>query len=433
MALGGGVFVTQNKVLPGAYINFVAVKKAKANLSERGFLTMPLELDWGVDGEVFEVTSGDFQKNSLAIFGYSYTDEKLKGLRDAFANAKILYAYRLNSGEKATNKFATAKYSGVRGNDIKITIRANIDDNTKFDVITLIDGEEVDTQLVGDVKELVANDFVTWKDVVLEEVLALGLTGGTNGVVTGNSHQEYLGKIENYAFNVLAVVTEDEVIKGLYANYTKRLRDEVGAKFQTVLHNYSADYEGVINLKNDVTNDGVSKASLVYWVAGLEAGCDINKSCLNTKYDGEFDVFADYTQRELENCLNKGEFLLHRNNGEIMTLGDINSLVSETVEKSSDFKQNQTIRVLDQIANDIAVLFSTKYLGVVPNDNAGRVALWSDVVKHHETLQSIRAITNFTDKDVTVEQGEEKNSVLLYSRVEPANAMAKLYMVVRVA
>ena len=30
------------------------------------------------------------------------------------------------------------------------------------------------------------------------------------------------------------------------------------------------------------------------------------------------------------------------------------------------FKANQTIRVIDQIGNDIAVLFNTKYLGVIP-------------------------------------------------------------------
>ena len=92
MALGGGSFVTQNKDLPGAYINFISAAGASAPLSDRGICTMPLELDWGIDEEVFEVTSEDFKKNSLKIFGYNYTDDKLKGLRDLFINAKTLYA-----------------------------------------------------------------------------------------------------------------------------------------------------------------------------------------------------------------------------------------------------------------------------------------------------------------------------------------------------
>ena len=69
----------------------------------------PLDLDWGVDGEIFEVTNGDFQKNTLKIFGYGYTHEKMKGLRDLFQNTKTLYAYKLTSGgTKASNTFAEA-------------------------------------------------------------------------------------------------------------------------------------------------------------------------------------------------------------------------------------------------------------------------------------------------------------------------------------
>ena len=123
MALGGGTFVTQNKTLPGAYINFVSAAAASATLSDRGIATMPLELDWGKEGEVFEVTNGDFQKNSMEIFGYEYTNDKLKGLRDLFLGARTLYAYRLNGGgTKASNTYAEALYGGTRGNDLKIVL-----------------------------------------------------------------------------------------------------------------------------------------------------------------------------------------------------------------------------------------------------------------------------------------------------------------------
>ena len=132
MALGGGTFVTQNKILPGAYINFVSLASASATLSDRGTVTMPLMLDWGNESGVFEVTNGDFQKSTMKLFGYAYTDDKMKGLRDLFKKAKTLYAYRLNGGgKKASNTFATAKYSGTRGNDLKIVIQKNAD-TTRF-------------------------------------------------------------------------------------------------------------------------------------------------------------------------------------------------------------------------------------------------------------------------------------------------------------
>ena len=45
MPFGGGTWVTQNKVIPGAYINVVSAGIASAALSDRGIATMPLELD----------------------------------------------------------------------------------------------------------------------------------------------------------------------------------------------------------------------------------------------------------------------------------------------------------------------------------------------------------------------------------------------------
>ena len=42
MALGGGTFLVQNKVLPGAYINFISVAQASATLSARGSDSIPL-------------------------------------------------------------------------------------------------------------------------------------------------------------------------------------------------------------------------------------------------------------------------------------------------------------------------------------------------------------------------------------------------------
>ena len=56
MALGGGVFLTQNKVLPGSYINFVSAARASATLSDRGVVALPIALDWGKEGEVFTIT-----------------------------------------------------------------------------------------------------------------------------------------------------------------------------------------------------------------------------------------------------------------------------------------------------------------------------------------------------------------------------------------
>lgn len=434
MALGGGTFVTQNKDLPGAYINFISAASANAALSDRGIATMPLELDWGVDGEVFEVTNEDFQKNSMEIFGYEYTNNKLKGLRDLFLNTKTLYAYKLTSGgAKAVNTYAEALYTGIRGNDIKITIQENADDATLFDVKTVVGTTVVDEQIVSKATDLVANKFVTWKDVELAVTSATPLSGGTNGEVNGAAYQAYLDKIESYTYNTMGVVVTDETTKTLFASFVKRLRDEMGIKFQLVLYNKAADYYGVINVKNKITDEGWNEASLVYWITGVSAGCEVNKSNQNKVYNGEFTVDTNYTQNQLIAAIKAGELTLHKVGSDVRVLEDINSMVTTSDTQGDIFKDNQTIRVIDQIANDIAVLFNTKYLGVVPNDNAGRISLWSDIVKYHQQLNDIRAIEDFADSDVSVEQGNTKKSVVVTDAVTVVNAMSKLYMTVTVA
>ena len=427
--LGGGTFNAQNKKLPGTYINFASASRASASLSDRGIVAIPLLMDWGAADEVFEVSNEKFVNNSLKIFGYDYSHDKMKGLRDLFKNTKTLYAYRLNGkGTKATNTYAEAKYSGIRGNDLKIIISKNVDDETKFDVKTVLEFKEMDVQTVKNSSELVANDCVTFKSAELQETASTPLASGTNGTeVTTSEYQAFLNAIESYSFNALGCPVEDAKINELFVTFTKRMRDEVGAKFQTVVYRKPADYEGVISVENEVTDD-VNKASVVYWTTGAQAGCAVNKSLTNTAYDGEFKIKVDYTQSQLADALESGKFIFHNVTGEVRVLEDINTFTSVTDEKNIYFSNNQTIRVIDQIANDVAALFNTKYLGKIPNNASGRISLQSDVVAIHRALEDIQAIENFSADDIVVAQGDTKKSVVLTDKITVINAMSQLYM-----
>ncbi|HBG4749397.1 TPA: phage tail sheath family protein, partial [Clostridioides difficile] len=415
---------------------FVSATRATSSLSDRGIVAMPLELDWGIDEEVFQVTSDDFEKYSTKYFGYDYTHEKLKGLRDLFKNIRLGYFYKLNKGVKASCSIATARCSGIRGNDLKVIVTTNIDDNAKFDVVTLLDNKKVDTQIAKVITELQDNDYVTWKkEATLEATAGLTFTNGTNGeAVTGTEYQAFLDKIESYSFNALGCLATTAEIKSLFVEFTKRMRDKVGAKFQTVLYKKNdADYEGIVSVENKIKDKDLAESSLIYWTTGAIAGCDINKSNTNKRYDGEFDVDVNYTQIQLEEALKTGKFIFHKVGDEVHVLEDINTFVSFTDEKNDDFSSNQSIRVLDQIANDIATLFNHKYQGAVPNDKSGRISFWNDVVKHHEQLQNMRAIEDFKADDVSVEPGSDKKTVVVSDAVKVISAMSKLYMTVSVS
>ena len=429
MALGGGTYLVQNKVLPGAYINFVSRPRAMGSLGERGVVCVGMEMNWGAAGMV-TVEAAEFRTDSRKLFGYDYLSEEMKDMRELFLHAKKVKVYRLNGGEKATavlgGMTATAKYAGKRGNDICIAVVENVDEDGSFDVETYLETELVDSQTAANVEELEDNDFVTFSGTgELTQTAGTYLKGGTTTAAAGSSYADLLDMAEAEDFNVLAYCGEDETTKKLFVNFTKRMREEEGVKFVTVLYDYAkADHEGVISV-------GTAK-ELVCWTAGATAGAEVNESLTNVVYDGEYEVDAKRKKSEYIKGIENGQFLFYEEGGEIRVLRDINSFTSFTAAKGSDFSGNRVVRVLDSIANDVANIFSKYYLGKQSNNANGRNLLKAEILAYHEELMKMEAIEQFTADDITVEKGAEKQDVVVYESVQPVDAMEKLYMKVEV-
>lgn len=422
--------MVQNKVLPGAYINFVSRPRAVGGLGERGVVCVGMELDWGAAG-MMTVEAADFRTDSRKLFGYDYLSEEMKDMRELFLHAKKVLIYRLNGGEKAETTLGgltvTAKYGGKRGNDICVAIVENVDEEDYFDVETYLDKELVDVQTAAKIEELEDNDYVTFRgEGDLAAAAGTYLTSGTTTAATGSGYTAFLAAAEAEDFNVLAYNGEDETTKKLFVNFTKRMREEEGVKFVTVLHDYAeADHEGVISVG--------TAAELVYWAAGATAGAAVNESLTNAVYDGEYEMDAKRKKSEYIKGIQEGQFLFYEEDGQLRVLRDINSFTSFAAAKNSDFSSNRVVRVLDSIANDVANIFSKYYLGKQSNNANGRNLLKAEILAYHEELMKIEAIENFTADDITVEKGTEKQDVVVYESVQPVDAMEKLYMKVEVA
>lgn len=429
MALGGGTFTNYNKVLPGTYINFVSALASTGAVSERGVCAVAMELDWGAEDEMFSVSADEFFSDSVKIFGYDYTKNQMKRMRDLFLNASKVYVYRLGNGTKATGDFAEAKYAGICGNSISIRVSDNIDKKGYFDVYTYYNNVVRDRQIVKSAAELNDNDFVVWKkSATLKVCAATALAGGANATVTGEDYQKFLDKCENVQFNILAVASTDENVNSLVASYTKRMREERGVKFQSVLYKTAADDMGVINVETMVKDDMFDESNFVWFVAGAEAGCEIYKSLTNKVYNGSFKLSTNLSQSSLEEAVQGGRLVAHSVDDEWRILADINSLVTTGGEVGEVFCENQTVRIIDKIACDDANLFKTKYLGIVPNDEEGRISLWNDIAEHRKSLVKMRAIEPFKDEDISVKKGSSKTSVIIESRICPINSMTQLYI-----
>lgn len=434
MALGGGKFATMNKILPGTYIN-VITQTTENHSIENGVVALPYCLNWGPKASIIEVLATESATDIFNKLGYDFSSaENLLPIREIFkGGATKIILYNLNDGEKASCTYATAKHEGVRGNDIKIKIVANVDDPSKKDVSTIIDGTVKGTQTVSKASELVDNDWVTFsKSATLDLTAGTPLTGGTNGTITGTQHMAALEALEQKFFNALVCDATEKATVALYSAYVKRLRDSLGKCFQLVAYNAAEDYEGVINVATKVaTDNGAKESALVYWVAGKTVSRAFGKSNTNATYNGELTPVCTETQAQLEEAIKAGKLVFHTVGDEFKILLDINSLTTATEEKGSLMAKNEVIRVTDYLNNSIASLFNSRYIGNVINSEAGRAHLRQDIASIQDELVNAGAIT-YNGNDLKVSLGHDKGDVVIEDLITVNAAMVRLYMTVRV-
>lgn len=437
--MAGGTWTTQNKVRPGVYINFISEPKAQGTMGERGTVTMALPLSWGQSHQVIKIEAG---QNVKELLGYDITAPQLLLVREALKRAKTVLLYRLNAGTKATatsgSLTATAKHSGVRGNDIRIIVQANVDDSTKFDVKTLVDNVEADAQTVAAAAELASNAWVDFSGTgALTLTAGTPLVGGADGTVTNEAHSQYLTAIEVHDFQTMALASSESALKSVYAAFVRRLREDEGRKIQAVLENYpTADHEGIISVKNGVVlSDGtvVNAVKATAWVAAATAGARVNQSMTYQAYDDAVDVDIRYTNSQIETALRSGEWVFVANNGRAIVEQDINTLTGFTPAKSKLFAKNRVIRVLDGLANDFKRTFDLYYIGKVNNNADGRELFKNECVKAVESYQAISAVQNFDKQtDIVVSEGDSVDSLVVEAYIQPVDAIEKIYMKVQV-
>ena len=444
MSIGGGTFTFQNKVLAGAYINTVTTKNI-ARAGERGITALALELDWGEQGILMKIDASSFADEAKSMLGYEQTDAKLLPVFLALKRAKSCLVFNLNSGGRKASKeiggiTCTAKYAGIRGNEIKVAVKQDIDNSLLYHVHTYFLQREVDIQTVTSISELEANDYVTFSgDSVITAQGATALENGDNGTANEGLHSDFLTALETEAFQTVAYCGENETTKTLYVNFVKRMRDDEGKKIVGVIAEKLADYEGIISVKNGIVlSDGTKVEAPLFcsWVAGASAKADVNQSLTDAIVDDAVAVIGKYKNSVLETFIKQGSFVVYPEsvNGveRVKVLADINTHTTFTDSKNEDLTSNRVIRCLDGLANDIARVFADSYVGKQDNNDEGRTLFKGSIVSICNQYQEVNAITNFSASDITITQGLGKRDVVSSMLVQPVDAMEKLYMTINV-
>lgn len=444
----GGTFLVQNKVRPGAYINFVAKPQSLMNVSDRGIATLALPMSWGPEGEIIDILSSDLTDGtSIKKIGYSATNVESLLFRICLQNCYRLKAWRLDKGgEKASTTIGTgetamkptAKYPGICGNKIQIIVLKESETGDTYTVETLYDGLRQNIQSkLSSPKDLEDNDFVDWNvtdQTVFTATAGSTLTGGTNGTVTeSTAYTPYWAKMKTEVWNTMGLLSEDATVKTAFCEYIKDLRENEGVKVQGCVYDKPGyDYEGIVSSEQGYRTDAeeISKVNFVSWVTGACAGAEINESNTHKTIQDAVEIIGELSNTEIIDGLNAGKFLISKSRkGTIRVEKDINTLHTFTVKRSYDFSKNRVIRVLDEMGDTCESTWDENYCGKLDNDADGRNIYKADLVKYGETLAGIHAITNFLGADdIEVLMGDAVDSVVVNWPVQPVDSMEKLYM-----
>ncbi|MCI9140264.1 MAG: phage tail protein [Lachnospiraceae bacterium] len=451
--MAGGIWTGQNKIRPGAYIQFKSVEKPGTILGTRGVAMMPVSMNWG--GQIIELYGTDFEgRGSIGKIGYSVYDEEAQVYRELLKGCYKAYIYRLDKGGTPAcatlgSMHFTAAYPGILGNEITIVVTKSSNSNGSFLVSTYFKGVVRDTQKIKTPEELANNDFVKFqyqpesggeeKDGEIESqgfltTPGLPLQGGENGKVTEESYMAFLEEARKRKWQTMAVMTEEENIKESVVSAIKRMRDG-GKKVQAVLYDYpQADYEGIISVDQGYRTkwETISPMTFVATIAGMTAGAAMNESNTYKVIHGAIDIINAKTNEELEEGIQKGMLLISESeSGNIVIEKDINTFVNSTLEKGYSFSKNRVIRCLDEINNTIKSTWENHYLGKVDNNDHGRNIFKGDVIRYLKDLEELGAIQNFDSaEDIKIYQGTEIDCVVVDLYIAPVDAMEKLYMTV---
>lgn len=448
----GGTWTVQNKVRPGAYINFVSVPKAIGTLGERGTVAVGMPMTWGPAGQLIHLTGDELINGaSLAKVGVTAFDtEASLPYRVALAGCFNALLFRTDvGGTKATATIlegtlkVSAKYAGTTGNKITVVTLKN-KPNTGFTTIqVLVSNLLRESFIVNKLSELseIESAFVDFEVIGagtdIPETAGTPLAGGTNGEVSKDVYSNFWSLLDTKNFQAIAMYDTDSSVAPLLKDKVKIWREKRGKKVQAIVYDYAeADYEGIISVNQGfrTADETVDTALFMLWAASKTAGAQVNESLTAAVVEGAVEIINPILEDEIEDALNQGRFILtYRQDGAVCVEKDINTLRTFTVDKNYAFSKNRVIRCLDEIGNTTALMFNRNYAGKVDNDNIGRNQYKTELISMFDSLVGLRAIQNFDGaSDITVLPGEAVDAVVVDLVVQPVDSMEKLYMTVNV-
>ena len=201
----GGTWLSQNKILPGAYINFLTNAPLSITVGDRGTVVLLQEMSTGDAGDIYRVTATENEWPDDAT-----KEDKLLA-NEALKGAKTVLLYNLGAGhdvdaiEDALDKLRTIEfnalcypYDGAGFNDNKQTIATWVQGMVEQEGVwmqAVMPNYVADSETIVNVSQGVklAND--TELTAAETSAWVAGVTAGAN-INQSNTGRKYIGAID---------------------------------------------------------------------------------------------------------------------------------------------------------------------------------------------------------------------------------------------
>lgn len=445
------------RVRPGTYINVDGKAGPGVSFGTRGIVLIPLiDHSWGENGALITIKADAISAHDAEL-GDSVSNIRL--LNEAFKAAATVKAYIINKGTKASKTVtlaeasgddpavtltATAKFGGVRGNDLKVKSVANTDGTFKITVYLGTDiAEEFDgLATIGNLKaeESAYIDFTGSSDSgALAAFASVSLENGANGTATNSDITAFLDAVEDIKWNTMAFPVTTAELQAAAISKAKYLRDSIGKSVQIVLPDASAstaNYEGIINLGNSVVlEDGTTLtiAEATAFVAAATAAASEIESNTYRSYPGAETISGALTNEQIEAAILEGKMVFTYDDDQLPHIEyDINSLHTFTDKRPKQYSKNKVIRVIDSLSDTIRATYPPNRF---QNNNVGwdlMDSLGKTILQHYDENGGNGAIKDVVyDEDFLVDRVKSTgDSVFVDVAITPVDAAEKLYFTV---
>ncbi|MFV3014105.1 phage tail sheath family protein, partial [Clostridium botulinum] len=341
--------------------------------------------------------------------------------------------------------------------DFNVTVRTNIVESDKKDLI-LYEGAKqlyIFSELGGTIEEIAKsiNENVenTWLKVTkldegngkLASVANQAFTGGSDGT-TSITNEHYIKAMEvvegHKADGFCLDGVTDESLQSTVKGWAQRNKSKgnniiayLGIKDTDTIQQANTkskefNFEGIVNVGVSGYYEGVkyTPTETACYIAGLATGKRLKESICNEKTIFE-DVEPRLSKEEVENCLEAGTLILAKEDDEVIVVDDVNTLKKYSEEQNETWGYIRGIKFMNAVDGDTA-LKRKEFIGKVPNEGTGRLALICALKQYFEVLEKEGVIEDFTVEIDEELQAKAKNDEVFWKwDAKYVNVMKRIY------